>query len=52
MLTRHQEIKALLLELKTHLKASTGDVRKDAAAYFAPKVAKKKTKRKTKRNAK
>lgn len=46
MLTRHQEIKALLLELKTHLKASTGDVRKDAAAYFAPPVRKKKTKKK------
>lgn len=49
MLTRHQEIKALLLELKTYLKASTGDVRKDAAAYFAPKATKKK--RKTKRSA-
>ena len=46
MLTRHQEIKALLLELKTHLKATTGDVRKDAAAYFAPQPVRKKRSKK------
>ena len=46
MLTRHQEIKALLLELKTYLKATTGDVRKDAAAYLSPPPVRKKRSKK------
>jgi len=38
MSTRHTAIKALLLELKTHLKATNGDPRADAAAYLVPPV--------------
>lgn len=42
---RGQQIKALLTELKVHLKTTKGNVRSDAAKYLAP-VAKKKSKKK------
>lgn len=44
---RHQQIKALLLELKAHLKGTKGDPRKDAALYLTPKPIRKKRSKKT-----
>lgn len=51
-MTKNQEIKKLLKELKIHLKKQGGDVRENAVAYFAVKkkvVRKKATKRATRR---